>query len=110
MNIKMFYHGHDFWGMRTMYDDIRYNASQKDLSKCLRYLKANCDSAIHITEYDTNNSEACIILAWDVFEDFECQILLVRDCKKWNVCDDRKMSFEKAKKEVMDLLFNSGDK
>lgn len=87
----------------------RYCVNQRDLSKCLKYLKANMDASVHITGYDNTDNKACLILTWYVYDDFKNQVLLVREYRKQNVCD-RTMSFEKAKKEVIKMLFNKGGK
>ena len=93
MLITVAYMRKDFWGSYEPTRDTNKYATIKDLQKAFNALKRDHEFVIHIEEKYS--------IFYDSLIDWEKGIVTVREFEAWNSYDEKKVAFEKIKKEIM---------
>ena len=95
MKLKVYYSGKDFFGR---WDSMREasvdSGTVDDLKTAFRQLKKDNNCAIHIDER--------LSIFYASFTEFENEVVTVRTFAAWNAYDEEKMSYSKAKKNILD--------
>lgn len=93
MLITVAYMRKDFWGSSEPVQETNKYATIEDLQKAFRALKKDREFVIHI--------EGKYSVFYDSLVDWENGIVTVREFEAWNSYDEKKVAFEKIKKEIM---------
>ena len=98
---KIVYSGKDFFGyLDTYMTSTCYYPNKKDIQKAVSQLKKDRHCAIQFIRPD----HVAVSILWDSFDDFDSQIVKINESPEWNITNVRKVSFELAKKYIIENL------
>ena len=105
-DLKIFYTGRDFFGHIDFMESTCCFPKEQDFKKALAQLKKDWTSAIHFSVDD----RLYIVIAYDSLKDYETGVVEIRESISQNEVEVRKVSYDYAKKFVMQKVKEEGEK